>query len=150
VKLSVGTNLWGLIRYGLYPYPSENQKAEFLFIENLESHPSRQVQESYSRNAEPLSNPEPWVGPVGKWLIWHACREALAYCRHDASPLVTVTSLDGAVDYYRDRIGMHMGDAISCAPGEDCYGFTFEKDEAESFCSSQEAQWGRPTRITIE
>jgi hypothetical protein len=80
VKLSVGTTLWGLMRYGLYPYPFPAGRAAFLDVENLEAHPSRVTSEiaAGKRLASPPSGLR--VAPVGKWLMWHACDMALKSC----------------------------------------------------------------------
>jgi hypothetical protein len=149
VKLSVGTTLWGLIRYGLYPYPFPASKAAFVDIENLEAHSSRVTSEiaATKRLAAPPSRLR--VSPVGKWLMWHACDMALRSCTN-SKPLVTLIALPGAVDYYRDNIGMSFAGVATAAPGEDGYAFTFEKSEATAFCQRIQTEYGDARRIDRE
>jgi hypothetical protein len=149
VKLSVDRTLWGLIRYGLYPYPFLTDKAAFLNIENLEAHPSRRPDDIVYSRSQPSPPTAFTVTPVGQWLIWHACDMALHFCTND-QPLITLVALSGAVDYYRDVIGMNFAGVASAAPGEDGYAFTFGKSEAKAFRDRIQTQYGQARRIDRE
>lgn len=148
IQISVKENLWGLMRYGLYPYPSTRPdlKPEFLFLENLEAHPARQPPDRYAFRTGPPSPPNPYVKPVGKWLIWHACQTALEYCDLKSDRLVSLGAKTDAVDYYRDIIGMTLVNTVSGSFGEDSYAFSFNKNQAEAFCARQRSQYGKPQR----
>jgi hypothetical protein len=147
VKMSVDTTLWGLIRYGVYPYPIKDGIPSFLYVENIESHPSRSG--AVSRTGRVATPPDFSVCPVGKWLIWHACRTALDICSNYQS-LVTLSSSGETVGYYRDKISMNLAGSAPAAPGEDGYAFTFGKIEAMAFCARLQAECGEVRRLDRE
>lgn len=135
IKLVYNEQVWGIARYGLYPFPG---KPRFLHIHELESNPA-----SRDMQANRL------VEPIGKWLIWYAVKIGLQYCSETLKeePLITLESLEAAIGYYRDIIEMQYLGPTSIAPGEDGYAFRFSKSQAEGFCKRQEAQWGVPTLV---
>lgn len=146
VKLTFGETVWGLMRYSLYPYPAEpGQSPSFLLIDNIEAHPERALVRD-SEAVEPSL--DPWVDPVGRWLIWHACQVALDYCSPRNSPLVTLAATRDAVDYYQETIGMSYKGSASGAPGEDNHAFIFNKREAKDFCTRQVEEYGQPRQVT--
>ncbi|MCF3578725.1 hypothetical protein [Planktothrix agardhii] len=68
IKLIYDKQLWGLVRYGVYPY-SDSTSPEFLEIEHLETNPASRGQLS-----------ERLIVPIGKWLIWYAVQVGLQCC----------------------------------------------------------------------
>ena len=131
VKLVYKDKVWGLVRYGLYPYPGS---PKFLEIEQLEANPLSRGEDS-----------ERFIEPIGKWLIWYATRVALKFCHVAAhEPLVVLVALDNAVSYYSDKIGMEYLGATTIAPGEDGYAFRLSRSAAKSFCKKQESLRGVP------
>jgi hypothetical protein len=152
IKISVEGNLWGLMRYGLYPYPFKKPKLrpEFLLLENLEAHPARQPSEKYAFKKGPPSPPNPYINPVGKWLIWYACQTALESCNLETEPLIALEAKPDAVDYYRDIIGMTMIDTVTSSFGEDSYAFSLNRNPAEDFCTRQRTEYGDPRQAAAE
>jgi hypothetical protein len=132
VKLVYEKQIWGLVRYGLYPYPGS---PKFLEIEHLETNPTSRGQKT-----------ERLIEPVGKWLIWYAVQVGLRYCSEDVSErLIELVSLEEAFTYYRDIIQMQYLAPTTIAPGEDGYVFKFSRTEARAFCNRQEIDWGVPS-----
>lgn len=134
VKLSVDGRVWGLIRYGLYPFPGQ---PIFLEVEHVEANPlSRGI----------LANRR--VQPIGKWLIWYAVQTAFQRALNaDDDTLVILTALASDFDYYRNSIQMECLGPLTIAPGEEGYVFRLTSTAAASFCRQQERQWGRPRSI---
>ncbi|BAZ15741.1 hypothetical protein NIES4071_76130 [Calothrix sp. NIES-4071] len=131
VKLSYGNQIWGLVKYGIYPYPGEPRYIE---IEQLEANP-------ISRG----SLEKRFIEPVGKWLIWYAIQVGMKFCvTQPGVPLVVLVSLDDAVSYYRDKIQMEYLGTATIAPGEDGFGFRFFHQEAIEFCQKHQSTWGVP------
>ncbi|MGB3205167.1 MAG: hypothetical protein WBB28_09280 [Crinalium sp.] len=138
VKLDYENQVWGLVRYGLYPYPGSPPEApKLLEIENIEANPFNRGQLS-SRLVE----------PVGKWLIWYSTKVSLQYCSGELNDTaIYLVSLEPVIEYYRDTIKMQDIGAITIAPGEDGYAFEFSRAGATSFCQRLETEWGVPTLI---
>jgi hypothetical protein len=131
IKLVYVDQIWGLVRYGLYPYPGV---PKFLEIENLEAHP-RSRGELTKRS----------LSPIGKWLIWYCINVALQCCTvTENAPLVILVSLENAMSYYRDVIQMEYCGSTTIAPGEDGYAFRFSPTAAAAFCQRHENEWGIP------
>jgi hypothetical protein len=129
VKLVYEDKIWGLVHYGLYPYPGYPR---FLEIEHIEAHLI-----SRGDTAERL------IQPIGKWLIWYATRVSLEFCQTQADdPLVILEALDTAVSYYRDKVQMEYLGFTRSTPGEDLYGFRFSRTAAAEFCQQHESGWG--------
>lgn len=132
VKLVYEQQIWGLIRFTLFPYPGTPETLE---IEHLETNPL---------NRSDLANR--LIEPVGKWLTWYATKVSLQNCSGGVSDtFVVLVSLDTAVDYYREIIEMEYVGATTIAPGEDGYVFKFSRDNAAAFCRKHESLWGVPT-----
>jgi hypothetical protein len=132
VKLVYSDQIWGLVRYGLYPYPGT---PKFLEIEQLEANPT-----SRGESTERL------LVPIGKWLIWYSTKVGLQYCMEAANaPLIVLASLPGAVGYYRDIVKMECLGSVTIAPGEEGYAFRFLRTAATDFCQGHESEWGVPT-----
>lgn len=136
VKMEFEGEVFGLIRYGLYPYPGT---PGFLEIENVEANPSSII---YA-NGSPVVR-ERLVKPVGSWLIWYATKVALHLVTADQDVLVVLVAKEHAVDFYRNVIKMNYQGATNIAPGEDGYVFTLSREQAECFCSEQEVKYGLP------
>ncbi|WP_334863187.1 hypothetical protein [Nostoc sp.] len=84
VKLVYKGKVWGLVRYGLYPYPGS---PKFLEIEQIEAHPTSRGEGA-----------ERFMEPIGKWLIWYASKVGLELCQTETDkPLVVLVALDTAV-----------------------------------------------------
>lgn len=131
VKLVYEEQVWGLVRYTVFPYPGIPETLE---IEHLEANPI-----SRDQQANRL------IEPIGKWLIWYATQVSLQFCSGGVSDTpVVLVSLDSAVDYYRDIIQMQYVRATNIAPGENGYVFKFSRDNAAAFCRRHESQWGVP------
>jgi hypothetical protein len=93
IKLSCLGRVWGLLRFGLYPFPRPNQVPEYLEILHLECVPK-------------ITRP---INPVGSWLIWYALHISLQYCDgENDGTLVRLDSLEGSIPYYRDQIAQAM------------------------------------------
>lgn len=134
IKLVYQEQVWGLVRYGLYPYPGT---LGYLHIHELESNPLSQGEVD-----------DRAVEPVGKWLIWYSAKVGIQYCLAGANDtLITLISLESALGYYRNIIEMQYLQPVNIASEEDGYAFRFSKSEAEAFCERQEAQWGVPTPL---
>ena len=130
IKLVYQDRIWGLMRYGIYPYPGE---PSILEIEHLETNPIAVGQQGNRL-----------IKPIGKWLIWYAVQEALTLCNiSDNDTLVILVSLEQAFNYYRDTIEMEYIGATTIAPGEDGYAFRFTKRQAIAYSQRQMRQWGR-------
>lgn len=133
-KLSVDGRIWGLIRYGWYPYPGQ---PAFLEIEQVEASP-------FSRGILP-NRP---LRPIGRWLIWYAIQTAFQLrLGTDDDTLVILTALASDFDYYRDVIQMECLGPLTIAPGEEGYVFRFTSAIAASFCQRQQRQWGMPRSL---
>ncbi|MCT7964503.1 hypothetical protein NG791_27875 [Laspinema sp. D1] len=132
IKLTASGQIWGLMRFEIFPSPSN-----FIEIFNLETTPA---------NRQP--NPK-LVAPVGKWLVWYAVNKALEFFQQadDESPIVVLESVEAAFDYYRDIIQMHYEKPVSIAPGEDGYVFSFSPSNARNFCQRIEKELGNPTPV---
>ena len=133
VKLVYAGQVWGLVRYGLYPYPGN---PKFLEIEQLEANPTSRGEDTNRL-----------IKPIGQWLIWYATKVGLQYCLEDGNTLIFLVSLDSAVGYYRYRIQMEYLEPVTIAPGEDGYAFRFSRTDAAGFCRRHESQWGVPTSL---
>ena len=130
-KLMYAERVWGLVRYGLYPYPGS---PSYLEIEQLEANPI-----SRGETAQRL------IEPIGKWLIWYSTKVGLQYCPTEADePLIVLAAIESAVSYYRDKVQMEYLGPITIAPGEDGYAFRFSRTAAAGFCQRHESQWGVP------
>lgn len=131
IKLWYNQKTWGLIRYGLYPYPGN---PKFLEIEHLETNPLTRGKENNRL-----------IIPIGQWLIWYATQIGLKYCYvENNDPLIILVSLKDAFRYYRDIINMEYLGETTIAPGENGYAFRFNKTTAIQFCERIEQQWGKP------
>lgn len=131
IKLSYGNQVWGLIKYGVYPYPGE---PSFVEIEQLEANPT-------SRGGLEKR----FIEPIGKWLIWYAVKVGIQFCLIlPETPLIILVSLNDAVSYYRDKIQMEYLGTATIAPGEDGYAFRFFQREAINFCQQHESIYGVP------
>ena len=131
IKLEYQQQVWGLMKYSLYPYPGSPEALE---IEHLEAHPASRGEESNR-----------YLEPIGKWLIWYATQIGLRYCSGGVSDtLIFLKSVDSAFDYYRDTIEMDYVGATNLAPGEDGYVFKFSREQAAEFCRRQEQEWRSP------
>ncbi|MGL5938784.1 MAG: hypothetical protein ACRC2S_00115 [Waterburya sp.] len=134
IKLDYQNQIWGLMRYGIYPYPGT---PKFVEIEHLEANPMSQGQRLHRL-----------VSPIGKWLIWYAICGACSTCKVlDNAPLVILVSVEDAFEYYRDTIEMEYVGDTTLAPGEDGYAFRFTKRQAITYTQKHENQWGRGTII---
>lgn len=140
IKIVESNNLWGLMRYSLFPYPPQtfDKKPEFLYIENIEAHPARRPFEVYMFKRNRPQQLRPFINPVGKWLIWHACHTALEYCAGGNESVLTLESEPEALGYYRDTIGMTEGKGDA---------FNFDRDQAAAFCNLQRATYGDPQPV---
>ena len=138
VQLVYAGKVWGLVRYGLYPYSYPDPAPPiYLEIEQLEANPT-----SRGEVADRL------IEPIGKWLIWYAIKVALEHCQTEAdAPLVILEALDTAVSYYRDKVQMEYLGYTHSTPGEDLYGFRFSRTATAAFCQRHESQWGVPKRF---
>lgn len=134
VKLVYEEQIWGLVRYGLYPYPGS---PKFLEIEHLETNPTSRGQKT-----------ERLIEPVGKWLIWYAIQVGLRYCAEGVSDrFILLESVEDAFTYYRDIIQMQYIAPKTTPSGEDLYVFRFSREEARAFCLRQESEWTVPSFI---
>lgn len=135
VKIVYNNEVWGLVKYGLYPYfYPELAPPIYLEINNIEVHPT-------SRGDATVRS----IEPIGKWLIWYAIKVAFEFCKPKTeSPLVILDALDKAVPYYRDKIQMEYLGLSRSTPGEDLYGFRFSRTAAAEFCQRHETRWGKP------
>lgn len=134
VQLVYSDRIWGLVRYGLYPYPGT---PKFIEIEQLETNPA-----SRGESAERL------LVPIGKWLVWYSTKVGLHYCSKVSNEsLIVLVSLPDAVAYYTDIVKMECVGPVTIAPGEDGYAFRFSRTAATAFCHRQESEWGVPTLL---
>jgi hypothetical protein len=136
-KFVFQSNVFGLVRYSIYPLPDAPKS---IFIDQIEAAPSTRG-EGVDRLIE----------PVGKWLLWYVAQVAFSHCvknsRSKDDYLVILESLSSAFDYYRDKIKMEYLEPGCGAPGEDAYIFAFSWDKASKFCKRQERQYGLPLKV---
>jgi hypothetical protein len=124
VKMTLHGELLGLVRYSLFSTEVDGP-IDQLFVEQLESNPIFRS-----------DKPDRKVKPVGMWCFWYAAKVGLQFCA-DTGPeqeLVTLASLEEAVDYYRDVIQMKYVGTAPGAPGEDLYVFTLSRRATEEYC----------------
>jgi hypothetical protein len=133
VKFSCQREVLGLIRFGLYPYPSPGDAPEYLEILHLEYVPrDRRL-----------------VNPVGFWLIWYALKIGLKYCvGDDDGILIRLDSVEEAISYYRDKVKMDGLGWTDITAGEQGYAFKFSKQGAEEFCTRLEQYYGSPVLLS--
>ena len=150
ITLSVEGVIWGVVKFGLYPYGAAGVCPEVMVIEQIEAHPSRNKRRSpFLKPPPPSPAPAPYIDPVGRWLIWYACQIALDNCHpEEGKPLIVLSAVFDAVDYYIDIIGMKMADDNISSYEEDGYGFSFDTDEAEDFWSMQHVSFGKPQQVS--
>lgn len=122
----------GLIRFALYPYPVNNGQAEFVEIMNIESIRGK------------LKIPF----PVGRWLIWYAAKVSAVFnCTADErGSVLTLISLESAMDYYRNQVKMEGLGWTTISPYEDGYAFRFSKQQASEFCDRTQSTYGQVLR----
>ena len=137
ISLKWDGRVFGLVSYSLYP---DKKKPQGIFISHLEALPS-----SRGDSAQRI------LKPIGRWLIWYVATVALQKCLVDGSTpyIILLTSGTEAVDYYRDKIGMHYIGPESLGPDEDGYGFGFSSAASAKFCKEQEARYGSPSQIQV-
>lgn len=138
IKLVYADQIFGLIRYGVYPYPYQD-KPLYLEIEQVETNPV-----SRGKTDDRI------IQPIGKWLIWYATKVSLQECTGTPnSTLVVLTAKDreSLLEYYRDTIQMEYLMPDTIAPGEEGHVFTFSREAAEAFCTRQEQQSGVPILV---
>ncbi len=128
VQLVLEEQVWGLVRYGVFP--KDTQK--FVLIEHLEAHPA-----SRGSTANRL------VEPVGKWLIWYCVNVGLQHCSGDEK-LVFLFSKAPAFEYYSSKIQMEYKRTVDLSPGEKVHAFEFSRISATAYSQRQEKTWGTP------
>jgi hypothetical protein len=132
IKITYQQTILGLIRFGLYPYPTD-EKPEFIYVSHVEC----------------VEKETRLIKPVGFWLFWYATRIALDFCSGDRSgTILFLDSVEDAIDYYRDKVMMEGIGWVSSAPGEDYYAFGFTKEQGEAFCNRVEGKYGSAVPIT--
>jgi hypothetical protein len=143
-RLSYLDKVFGLVKYGLYPYPWD-ERPRYLEIEHLEASPT-----SISRIAGADISGDRIVEPVGQWLVWYAVSVGIQFCtENEETPLILLESKGSAFDYYKNKIGMTYIGPGTAAPGEDSYGFIFQRAEAERFCEQHTDKFGSPSPISL-
>lgn len=137
VKLVYAKQVFGLIRYGLYPYPYQ-EKPVYLEIEQVQANPLSQGKAK-----------DRIIRPIGKWLIWYVTRESLQKCiggTDGTIAVLTAKDKESLIEYYSNTVQMEYQGPDTIAPGEDGHVFTFSRQAAEQFCTRQE-QWGLPAPL---
>lgn len=130
IKLSYKGVVLGLIRFGLYPFPSYTP--DYLEVLHLQCVPK----------ARRL------VNPVGFWLLWYAAQIAFNYCVSETDgTLLRLDSLENAIPYYRDKVKMEELGWTDIAPGKTGYAFRFTKETAKGFCTRVEQEYGCPAKL---
>lgn len=133
IKLSCRGEVFGLVRFGLYPYPFVDNAPQYLEILHLQC----------------VSKPRRSVNPVGFWLLWYAVQICLQYCVGEADgTLIRLDSLEEAIPYYRDKVRMEELGWTTIAPGESGYAFRFTQEGAQEFCLRVEQEYGCPVRLS--
>ena len=133
IKLSCRGEIFGLVRFGLYPCPFPDDAPQYLEILHLQC----------------LPKPRRSVNPVGFWLLWYAIQIGLQYCVGEADgTLIRLDSLEDAIPYYRDKVKMEGLGWTNIAPGESGYAFRFTQAGAQEFCSRIEQEYGCPVRLS--
>lgn len=132
IKLHYQGEILGLIHFGLYPFPCDDQP-KYVYIDHLEC----------------INREKRFINPVGFWLLWYAVKISLKYCTGDhQGSLVLLDSVEDAIPYYQDKVMMEGLGWITLAPGEDGYAFRFTKEGAERFCQRLEQQCGSPMSLS--
>jgi hypothetical protein len=134
VKMTHQSQIQGMVKFGLYPYPAPDGTPEFVEILNIES----------------LTEDSKTVYPVGYWLIWYAVKICLEVgCSGDSSESVLfLISVKLAIPYYRDKVKMEGLRWTSLGPEEEGYAFRFSKGQAIEFLSRIENEYGQATEIS--
>jgi hypothetical protein len=133
IKVQYQQQIQGLMRLAIYPYGSSDQPdAQFCEVRLLEA----------CRAGQRL------VIPVGKWLIWYACKISFEYCTGTfpqnppfglpSQTYVYLEALQSAYAYYTDKIGMERLEISTPILEEKIYAFRFTKEQAENFCETLE------------
>lgn len=136
IKVQYWKQIQGLMRLAIYPYGSSNQPdAQYCEVRLLEARQGIQR----------------LVVPVGKWLIWYACRVSLDYCTGVLSkeslfglPPKThlyLEALQSAYDYYAYKVRMERLEIVTPTLEEEIYAFRFTKEQAENFCKTLEQEF---------
>lgn len=129
VKLQVRGQILGLMKFALYPYPTNTP--EFLEVLNLEA----------------LQGQERSVKPVGLWLLWYAATISLARCSgDDRGTLMQLDAMEVSIEYYRNKVRMEGLGWVSLGTEEKGYAFRFSRLGAAEFCSRTEGRFGAPIR----
>jgi hypothetical protein len=134
VKMTHKSQIQGIVKFALYPYPAPDGMPEFVEILNIES----------------LTGDSKTVYPVGYWLIWYAVKICLEVgCSGDISESVLVLiSVKLAIPYYQDKVKMEGLCWTSLGPEEEGYAFRFSKSQAIEFLNRIENEYGQPTEIS--
>ncbi len=131
IKITYLQTILGLIRFGLYPYPTD-EEPEFIYVSHVEC----------------VETEKRLVNPVGFWLFWHVTQIALGFCSGDRKgTILFLDSVEDAIDYYRDKVMMEGIGWVSSVPGEDYYAFRFTKEQGEAFCNRVEGNYGSAVPI---
>ena len=129
VKLTHNGELLGLVKFALYPSRTNPSQMEFTEIMNIETLPKQ------GRT----------FNPVASWLIWYVCLIAIERCQgNNLGQILTLVSVESAIEYYQDRVKMEGLGWITIAPNEDGYAFAFSKTAAKQFCTRIESRYGTP------
>lgn len=139
VKMTHQSQIQGIVKFGLYPYPATDGTPEFVEILNIES----------------LTEDRKTVYPVGYWLIWYAVKICLEVgCSGDSSggdssdSVLFLISVELAIPYYQDKVKMEGLHWTSLGTEEEGYAFRFSKGQAIKFLNRIENEYGQPTEIS--
>jgi hypothetical protein len=133
VKLTYQGKIQGIVKFGLYPYPTTDEMPRFIEILNIES----------------ISGKDRITSPIGWWLIWYVVNLCLkAPCSGDSNgSILVLVSLKLAIPYYRDKVKMEGLQWTTISPYEEGYAFRFSKDQAVNFIIRTRTKYGETLRL---
>jgi hypothetical protein len=139
VKISLNEEILGLMQISVYPKfrpisLCTNEDPQLINIHMIETLSKRR---------------EKTVKPIGKWLLWYACKSAEIMCSgNDEGSIVELNSGNHTTSYYGDKLGMeNMGESFSAFEGFTRFRFTRQK--AMEFCQQLQDRYGKPRIIKL-
>jgi hypothetical protein len=135
IKITHGEQLLGLARFNLYPSRVNTYQVELVEILNIETLPKE----------------DRVFNPVASWLIWYVSQIAMECAQgNETGYILSLVSLESAMDFYRNKVKMEGLGWITIAPNEDGYAFAFSQITARGFCNRIEHQYGNPQRWSVQ
>lgn len=134
IKISLNGEILGLMKVCVYPrFLGIREKMEYIEISMIET---------FSREKKTAK-------PIGKWLVWYACKLADIMCSgNDEGSVLELNASRQAAYYYCKQIGMedigHPQFPSSPEIENQFIRFRFTRTQAEDFCQQLQDKYGKP------